>query len=344
MFHEQGCEAHKQKPKPITDLKVVRRTKIAVTTIYSGMEMVRGICGLFRSACWNNVSMHVLHSDKWKGLGQKIEMMSSFLDYLAEESKASGTRWIVMFVDGYDVLLQVDSEEIKRRYLESGHSILISSETTCFPFGMPMCNLNLNVCGLFEQAERRFPNSGGLIGEASALRRLVSELKQLPSDLLWHWPGTDQGLMGQIYLSHRLKGFGIDSNSEFWATSSAERLVRMHDTQKREVFTLAEHGNSKRPPASLHFNGAGTECFRALESAAWYNKEDKSRGEEAGSGSCPRSGASTLVYEYDILTSKIGKPQSVNDFYESRCKDIKCNCDHCECSANGVKTLDQCVG
>merc|ERR1712226_1188687 len=116
--------------------------------------MKRGLCALFRSACWNNVSLHVLHADGWSGLGQKIEMTMAFLDHLVKDETS---KWIVMFVDSYDSLIQVSAEEIKSRFLASGHKVIISSENNCFPWQAPFLNLNVATCGLFDQGSKRFP-------------------------------------------------------------------------------------------------------------------------------------------------------------------------------------------
>merc|ERR1712050_403679 len=97
------------------------------------------------------------HSNHWKGIGQKLEMIMAFLDHLAADTAKTGTRWIVMLIDGYDVLLQKSGQQILEQYLRSGHSIIVSSESNCFPWDMEVCNLNINPCGLFEQGDRPFP-------------------------------------------------------------------------------------------------------------------------------------------------------------------------------------------
>merc|ERR1712190_661374 len=224
MFDPKGCGARPKDSGRKAELgnASMDNTKVAVTAIISGEKIIRGMCSLFRSACMNNVGMHILHADKWTGLGQKIEMVIAFLDYLVKKSSEKGESWIVMLVDGYDSLIQVDENEIKRRLIETGNRVLISSETNCFPWTNPLCNVNTKACNLFEQGPRRYPNAGGIIGEARSLRELLEEVKQIPSDMLSKWPGTDQGLFGQLLLTRKIPGYNIDVDSKIWATFTPE--------------------------------------------------------------------------------------------------------------------------
>lgn len=348
MFSQEGCKGGhaEQTEAKASDTSQFTSVKVAVAAMYNG-RMRRGLCGLLRSACWNDVSLHLLHTDGWRGLGQKSEMMLAFLEALVEESQISGTRWIVMFVDSFDVLLQVSSEEIKRRYLESGHKVIISAENNCFPWNNNFCSLNLGVCNLFPQPTdpkllRRYPNSGGIIGDLDSLMGVMKEVRRMPENVMWYWPGTDQGFIGQVYLSHRVLGWGIDSKSEFWATYNAgERFINATDGKSFQP----PDAYGRPPPAALHFNGAGQKCFRTIEATAWYNRgrvdsncpiETRTCGVETGSGSCPQGkSAETLVYEYDMKKLKFRPPQTLHGFYERSCSFFECDCQDCECSVGG---------
>jgi len=346
MFDTKGCKARASQKsisvrgktnvsQPSKDTNV----KLAIVTIYSGDQMKRGLCALLRSACWNNVSLHVLRADRWSGLGQKIEMTSAFLDRLGTDES---TTWIVMFVDSYDSLIQVSHEEIKHRFLESGYQVIISSENNCFPWQYPFLNLNAAICSLFEQGSKRYPNSGGLIGEAKALRHVMSEVKRIPQDMVLHWPGTDQGLMGQLYLMHRFPGFVVDTESEFWATLNPPLLPAQGDglwasgpelgvSDEDEVI----HAKPRPPGAVLHFPGGNTECFRAVEATAWYNR-NRSENAEVGTGVCPNDRKlATFIYEYDSAQGKLYAPSTEYAWYEKKCTGFRCDCSGCECSPDG---------
>lgn len=349
MYDAHGCPAEGQANKRRLASRNVlpSNTRVAVTTIISGDKVKRGMCGLFRSGCMNNVDMHVLHADKWTGLGQKVEMVIAFLDYLVQQSDATGENWIVMLVDGYDSLVQVDTDEIKRRFFATGDSVLISSESNCFPWINPMCSMNAGVCSLYEQGERRYPNAGGIIGEARALRDILDEVRRVPSDMLRHWPGTDQGLMGQLLLTRRFPGYVVDVNSTMWATSGPQ-FVRARDERgiswaagvDRSGFNKA--GGDLPPAAVLHMNGAGTTCFYVMEKAAWYNKPDR-RPRDKDHGDCPHDNRlSTHVYRYEADTHRLHSPRKVSGYYQQTCRDYFCSCQKCECSDDGT-ALDDCT-
>lgn len=290
--------------------------------------------------------MHLVHSDKWTGMGQKLEMIASYLGHLAHESASTGVRWIVMLIDGYDVLFQLDVNEIIRRFVASGRKIIISSESGCFPWDNTLCSLNIKPCHLFEQGDRSWPNSGGIIGDANALLEVMKVIQRLPRDMVVHWPGTDQGLMGQLYLTHRFRDFEIDRSSEFFA-SFGPPLLRKPDNWSWTaggLHTTQAERLSKPAPAVLHFpGGGGSECYHTVEAAAWYNRQ-RPPGFQTGSGDCPRDRqVPTFVYEYDRNTQNINAPKEVLGFYEGRCRDFHCDCTRCECSAADSQPLFKCA-
>lgn len=332
MFDQSGCAARPDNVRPQRGVSSSGTAKLAVTTIFTGDDMKRGSCGLFRSACQNNVNMHVVHSDKWKGMGQKLEMIMAFLDTLAADTAKTDTRWIVMLIDGYDVLLQQSSEKILQLFFESGQNAILSSEANCFPWDLEMCDVGIKPCGLFEQGDRRFPNSGGMIADAAFLRKIMQEIHAMPADMVRHWPGTDQGLMGQLYLTQRFDGFVMDTKSEIFASHGPAFRRNMDNTKWLPGGGRWKEKLARSPPAALHFNGAGTQCFRSVEAAAPYNKgEDRER--QTGSGTCELDKTNpTVVYEYDADKAQIVSTQEVLGFYESRCSGFQCNCEHCECS------------
>ena len=141
--------------------------------------MQRGFCGMLRSACWNEVPMHLLHTDKWGEDGLKFTMLVAFLDLMLEKSKATGKRYVVMLIDAFDTLLQAKPDDILQRYLKSGNDVIVSGEASCFagPWDFPLCNLNAKPCELFEHGERRWPRLSHGQRRAAALSALSHQCR-----------------------------------------------------------------------------------------------------------------------------------------------------------------------
>ena len=281
LFSPEGCVANsavaalEEGIKPAVksnslngDKSVEPVAKLAVATLYSGEFQQRGSCGFMRSSCWNSIEVHMVHAREWRGLGQKVEMARLLLDQLSSrQQREPNTRLIVMLVDAYDTLMQVPPDEIKQRFLASGHEVIISSEHNCFPFGLPGHDLGISACRLFPARhgpmQRRYPNSGGIIGYVDALRDIYQTTSEVPPGMLNAWPGTDQGYMGMIYLSRRFRGFAIDARSVFWATTGP--LRRANDTRgvswsagPHDAASSSQWPTKRaRPSAALHFNGGG---------------------------------------------------------------------------------------
>merc|ERR1712113_305658 len=132
--------------------------------------------------------------------------------------------------------------------------------------------LGPKTCRLFEQGHRRYPNAGGYMGYARSLLQLFNTIRSLPPDMISHFPGTDQGLVGQLYLTHHFPGVAVDTNSNMWATFCANgfRRVEDHKGVSWAAWVPATKNDDVLPAAALHFNGAGTRCFRSIEAAMWY--------------------------------------------------------------------------
>lgn len=300
--------------------------RLAVVAIYSGPDLIRGSCALLKSACWNNVTLHLLHSDQWEGHGQKVAMLRAFCKLLTHKESKTGDRWIVMLVDMYDTLLQTSEQEVIDRFVGSGHSAVISSENNCFPFGMPLHDLNLDrtVCDLFRRdnmGHRAWPNTGGIIGYAGSLQAAYRSIRHVPSSMVNRWPGSDQGLVGQMYLS-RMTEFSIDTNSTFWATSGAVKQSRYNG---KIGWAASDSPHTMTAPA-LHFQGAGTHCFKAFDDSMWYNHDDSH-------AQCPHT-TGALFYEYDRRVHTFAHPVRLNSAHTSKCASFKCECTNCECNPN----------
>lgn len=184
-----------------------------------------------RSACMNNVRLHVLGKGiknfYGKGLGAKVDLFREFLNTLLPLNDST----VVMFVDGSDVIFQKDPSAILKGFAESRAQILFSAEHACYPMKYFPWNLNLGkwlgscsgacsnsryVCDILFpvptpdsmsiggcDATNRWLNSGGFIGYARNIHNMLVEIATIPTDLLNQWPGFDQGLYTSMFLAGR---------------------------------------------------------------------------------------------------------------------------------------------
>ncbi len=94
------------------------------------------------------------------GGGQKLNLVYDFIDNIQD-------RDIVLFVDGYDVMINDDIETIVGRFYEADCDILFAAEKACWP--------DKSIADQFPEShtEYRFLNSGCYIGYRWAIARLL---------------------------------------------------------------------------------------------------------------------------------------------------------------------------
>jgi hypothetical protein len=96
------------------------------------------------------------------GGGQKINLMKNQLQYYDDND-------IILFVDGYDVFLINNLEEIKNRFV-GRCNILFAAEVSCWP--------DESIASMFDfntQTKYKYLNSGCYIGYVKDLKRLMSD-------------------------------------------------------------------------------------------------------------------------------------------------------------------------
>lgn len=107
------------------------------------------------------------------GGGQKINLVKSFLNTIDEND-------IVLFVDGYDVIINDDIKTILERYNDMGGDVVVAAEKNCWP-SKDMADKFPNTHTAY-----RYPNSGLYIGKVAALKMLFSkELTNQQDDQLY---------------------------------------------------------------------------------------------------------------------------------------------------------------
>lgn len=120
------------------------RHGVAVTNLGEGVE-------------WGGGDM------KGPGGGQKINLVKQHLADRVDDSS------IVLFMDGYDIILNDDLSTIVERYRDMGADIVFAAEKTCWP--------KADMADQFpaSHTEYRYLNSGVYIGTAAALRKFFAD-------------------------------------------------------------------------------------------------------------------------------------------------------------------------
>jgi hypothetical protein len=83
---------------------------------------------LLRSAKLSGVNAKVLGLDEpWKGLGDKVWLVKQELEQYKDDSSK-----LILFADGYDVLINDKIENIVKKYHRSEFQILFATEHNCW--------------------------------------------------------------------------------------------------------------------------------------------------------------------------------------------------------------------
>lgn len=96
------------------------------------------------------------------GGGQKINLVKQFLSTVGDDD-------LVLFVDGYDVIINDNITTILERYNDMGGDVVVAAEKNCWP--------SKDMVDKFPDTHTayRYPNSGLYIGKVSSLKSLFSE-------------------------------------------------------------------------------------------------------------------------------------------------------------------------
>jgi GR25 family glycosyltransferase involved in LPS biosynthesis len=155
-------------------------------------------------ACFNIVS-----DDKWGGSdmsgpggGQKINLLKSFID---EYEMNDDT--VLIFVDGYDVLLNTDSWKLMCRWLENFDtgSVTFAAEKSCWPDADMAGDMEVTADerGHYDREGYTFLNSGTFIGRVRDIKTLVNAhvIQDSDDDQLYYQQEYVDG--GLIELDHK---------------------------------------------------------------------------------------------------------------------------------------------
>ena len=232
-----------------------------------------GLALLQRTARWHGWSaLHVIGTQEGldtHGLVDKIRALRRF-----------ARRWpadtILVFVDGYDVVINNEPAALESAFLASGKRVLVSSELGCCADPQAAlrfettCHRNWPFVHVLPSG-RAWLNSGAMVGYAGDIRRLLRMAwREYRAHASVYRAFTDQQLLcfllsdGASIWTRAV--VGIDHMSEL-ALSTYRTDVRLGgrvlglDTLGRVVFS------NRTVPAIIHFNGPAAEKAGQIEYA-----------------------------------------------------------------------------
>lgn len=168
------------------------------------------------------------------GGGQKINLVKKELANLPDDD-------IVLFVDGYDVFINEDTQTILKRFIEMNADVVIAAEKACWP--------DKAIAPMFTEShtDYRYPNSGLYMGYVKNLKELFDKLILDSED--------DQLFLQKQYLEAKTKQKNIIIDFEnylFQCLANAENDVKLNGV--KQLVNI----NTKCCPCILHGNGGGS--------------------------------------------------------------------------------------
>ena len=178
---------------------------------------------------------------KYTGGGHKILLLIDAIKRYKNDPSV-----VIMFTDGYDVLIDGTEDRILSKFVAANASILFSAETFCWP-DRTLANEYPHV----EYGLKRYLNSGAYIGFAGPLYDLLTSEKIENQD-------DDQLFLTKIFLNnlkHKKWDLKLDSRSELFQNlnglpAGELELVFNDDGYARIINTM-----SRSNPLVIHGNG-----------------------------------------------------------------------------------------
>nr|XP_015810590.2 procollagen-lysine,2-oxoglutarate 5-dioxygenase 2 isoform X2 [Nothobranchius furzeri] len=168
---------------------VIPKDKLLVLTVAT--EETDGFHRFMQTAHYFNYSVKVLGmGETWKGGdvgrsiggGQKVRLLKSTMEILADQEDL-----VILFVDSYDLIFAGGPEEILRKFLQANHKVVFAADGLIWP------DKRLTDKYPSVRSGKRFLNSGGIIGYAPYINRIVSQWNLHDND-------DDQLFYTKIYL------------------------------------------------------------------------------------------------------------------------------------------------
>ncbi|KRZ19517.1 Procollagen-lysine,2-oxoglutarate 5-dioxygenase 3 [Trichinella pseudospiralis] len=187
------------------------------------------------------------------GGGQKVRLLRDALTEFKHDGNA-----IILFIDGYDVIINANAEIILERFYKSGANVLFSAEGFCWP------DNSLAVEYPAVKSGKRYLNSGAFIGYAPDIYKIITErpLKDEDDDQLYY---THIFLDPVLREKHKIKldstsaifqnlhGAVDDVDLDFSPSGHRMRQVRLANLAYGTEPVII-HGNGK---SKMHLNYLG---------------------------------------------------------------------------------------
>uniref|UniRef100_A0A8C9W2M4 procollagen-lysine 5-dioxygenase n=1 Tax=Scleropages formosus TaxID=113540 RepID=A0A8C9W2M4_SCLFO len=162
--------------------------KLLVLTVAT--KETDGFLRFMQSADYFNYTVKVLGmSEEWKGGngdniggGQKVRLLKEAMETLADQEDL-----VILSVDSYDVIFAGGPEELLKKFQQSNHKVLFAAEGLIWP-DKRLADKYPSV-----RSGKRFLNSGGIIGYAPYINKIVQQWNLHEND-------DDQLFYTKIYL------------------------------------------------------------------------------------------------------------------------------------------------
>ncbi|VVC41556.1 Hypothetical protein CINCED_3A018714 [Cinara cedri] len=286
--------------------------KLLVLTVAS--DKTDGYKRFIDSANLNGLKTKVLGLDKpWQGGNMKSVgggyKLNLYLEALEPYKKHVDL--VVLLTDAYDVVLLANSSIILKKFTEFDASIVVSTERSCWP------DKNLvDRYPIVDLDGYRFINSGGVIGYASQLYKLLSE--KTIKDL-----GDDQLHLTNLYLNTDLREklkIKLDSYASlFQSLYLAEDDVRLRLVNKSYIL---ENIHFNTHPAVVHGNG-----LSKLTLNSYTNYIPNKWSPEIGCNTCQDNTINLSAYKKDdyptvLISVFVDKPTPFFDEFLEKIENI----------------------
>lgn len=201
-----------------------------------GLNQLRHCCREF------GIDLRVLGMGiPYPGHGYKLSQLQNFVRHVAKDD-------VVLFVDAYDVLILADKKTILEKFRAKNVPFIISTESNCWPLTSREAEFPPSPTPF------RFINSGGIIGYAGHIRKILSALKPI------HPKDDDQGRFTELFLKDK---------SLFCLDYQADIFLTLHGVSKNDL--VVEKGKKRVKclitesiPLIIHGNGYGKLLYYEL--------------------------------------------------------------------------------
>uniref|UniRef100_A0A6J0SN88 Procollagen-lysine,2-oxoglutarate 5-dioxygenase 1 n=1 Tax=Pogona vitticeps TaxID=103695 RepID=A0A6J0SN88_9SAUR len=229
--------------------KSAKQQKDHLLVLTVATEETEGFHRFRRSAQFFNYSVKVLGlGEEWRGSGQKIRLLKSALEEYVEKEDL-----VILFTESYNVVFASGPVELLKKFRQAKSKVVFSSEMLIYP------DRRLEAQYPQVREGNRFLGSGGFVGYATHLSKLVSDWEGADSD-------SDQLFYTKVFLDPEKRAsinITLDHQCRLFQNlnGALDDVVLKFETRRVRVRNLAFdtlpvviHGNG---PTKLQLNYLG---------------------------------------------------------------------------------------